>query len=361
MTDISILVEETLQIEPYQQSEGERSKRLSTVLNKMFQHHLSCREYKRIIDVLHGGVSKFDSIENAPFIPVRLFKKIKLTSIPDSQVVKTMTSSGTTGQELSKIYLDRATAQAQTRALTQIMRSIIGNTRVPMLVIDSRATVNDRLQFSARGAAIRGFSLYGKDVTYALDDDMQIDYEKVENFFDKYKEKNVLIFGFTFVIWEFFLKALEKTGKFIPFHNATVLHGGGWKKLASLNISQNTFALELKKSLGTVKVTNYYGMIEQTGSIFIECSNGYMHTSAYSDVIIRNPIDFSEVPDGNEGLIQLLSIIPMSYPGHSILSEDVGVIVNRDFCSCGRRGKHFLVRGRIKDAELRGCSDATIL
>ena len=92
-----------------------------------------------------------------------------------------------------------------------------------------------------------------------------------------------------------------------------------------------------------------------------ECSNGYMHTSAYSDVIIRNPIDFSEVPDGNEGLIQLLSIIPMSYPGHSILSEDVGVIVNRDFCSCGRRGKHFLVHGRIKDAELRGCSDATIL
>jgi phenylacetate-coenzyme A ligase PaaK-like adenylate-forming protein len=344
MTDISILVEETLQIEPYQQSESERSKRLSTVLNKMFQHHLSCQEYKRIIDVLHGGVSKFDSIENAPFIPVRLFKKIKLTSIPDSQVVKTMTSSGTTGQELSKIYLDRATAQAQTRALTQIMRSIIGNTRVPMLVIDSRAAVNDRLQFSARGAAIRGFSLYGKDITYALDDDMQIDYEKVENFFNKYKETKVLIFGFTFVIWEFFLKALETTGKAFPFHNATVLHGGGWKKLASLNISQNTFASELKKSLDTLKVINYYGMIEQTGSIFI-----------------RNPIDFSEVPDGNEGLIQLLSIIPMSYPGHSILSEDVGVIVNRDFCSCGRRGKHFLVRGRIKDAELRGCSDTTIL
>lgn len=361
MTDINILVDKALQIAPYELSENERTDHLSIVLKTLFQHHLICQEYKKIIDLLYSGVSNFDSIEDAPFIPVRLFKKIKLISIPDAQVVKTMTSSGTTGQEVSKIYLDRMTAQAQTRALTQIMRLITGNTRVPMLVIDSRAAVNDRLQFSARGAAVRGFSLYGKDITYALDDEMQINHETLEIFFNKYRETRVLVFGFTFVIWEYFLKALALTGQEYIFHNATVLHGGGWKKLSSLNISQNTFNSELKNSLGTADVINYYGMIEQTGSIFIECSNGYMHTSAYSDVIIRNPMDFSEAADGEEGLIQLLSIIPMSYPGHSILSEDIGVIVNRDFCSCGRRGKHFLVKGRVKDAELRGCSDTTTL
>ena len=28
-----------------------------------------------------------------------------------------------------------------------------------------------------------------------------------------------------------------------------------------------------------------------------------------------------------------------------------------DDCKCGRKGKYFLVHGRIKKAELRGCSD----
>ena len=47
-------------------------------------------------------------------------------------------------------------------------------------------------------------------------------------------------------------------------------------------------------SLGSVllmilsnKIINYYGMVEQTGSIFFECDKGYFHTSIYSDIIIR--------------------------------------------------------------------------
>ena len=58
-----------------------------------------------------------------------------------------------------------------------------------------------------------------------------------------------------------------------------------------------------------------------------------------------------------EGLIQVLSLLPRSYPGHSLLTEDLGTIHGEDDCPCGRSGKRFSVSGRLKDVEIRGCSD----
>ncbi len=67
--------------------------------------------------------------------------------------------------------------------------------------------------------------------------------------------------------------------------------------------------------------------------------------------------DFS-VCDFNEvGLIQLISVLPLSYPGHNILSDDMGEIIGVDNCPCGKLGKYFVVHGRASNADLRGCSD----
>ena len=82
-----------------------------------------------------------------------------------------------------------------------------------------------------------------------------------------------------------------------------------------------------------------------------------MHASIFSDVIIRNPRDFSIAKTGEKGLIQVCSLLPESYPGHSLLTEDEGIVLGEDDCPCGRKGKYFKVLGRIKNAEIRGCSD----
>jgi hypothetical protein len=89
----------------------------------------------------------------------------------------------------------------------------------------------------------------------------------------------------------------------------------------------------------------------------MECEVGHLHSSIYSEILIRDPIDFSVRSIAETGLIQLLSVIPHSYPGHSILSEDLGELTGIDNCLCGRKGKTFKVLGRIKNAEVRGCSD----
>ena len=82
-----------------------------------------------------------------------------------------------------------------------------------------------------------------------------------------------------------------------------------------------------------------------------------MHASIYSDVIIRNPESFKPLAIGEKGIMQVVSVLPRSYPGHSLLTEDEGVIIGEDDCPCGRKGKYIEIIGRLKNAELRGCSD----
>tara|TARA_A100001015_G_scaffold287890_1_gene358144 strand:+ start:1250 stop:1456 length:207 start_codon:yes stop_codon:yes gene_type:complete len=61
--------------------------------------------------------------------------------------------------------------------------------------------------------------------------------------------------------------------------------------------------------------------------------------------------------DKKTGLVQLLSILPTSYPGHSILTQDLGAVFGEDNCKCNLKGKYFKILGRAKKAEIRGCGN----
>ncbi len=327
------------------------------LMNKLVNHHYKkCGEYKRMLDILEYDLSIEHGLEDIPFIPARLFKLHRLSSINDSDIVKTIVSSGTTGQSPSTIVLDRENSLNQIRVLTKIISSITGNKRIPMLVIDSPAVLKDRDMFSARGAGILGFSMLATKVEYALNNDMELNIDRVKKFSERYQNEPTLVFGFTYMIWEYFYKTLFDHANPINLENAIMLHGGGWKKLIDQSVDNNTFKNEIKKVSSISSIYNYYGMVEQSGSIFVECEEGYLHTSIYSDVIMRRK-NFTICDKNETGIIQVISLLPTSYPGHSILTEDSGVIIGEDDCSCGRNGKYFFVTGRIKSSEVRGCSD----
>ena len=52
-----------------------------------------------------------------------------------------------------------------------------------MLIVDSEAVISNRNIFSARAAGIRGFSMFGKDIHFALTDDLEFNAGQVEKFF----------------------------------------------------------------------------------------------------------------------------------------------------------------------------------
>ena len=92
----------------------------------------------------------------------------------------------------------------------------------------------------------------------------------------------------------------------------------------------------------------------------MECEQGHLHASVYSDVMIRHPWALSQVTFGGKGIVELVSLLPRSYPGHALLTEDEGVVLGEDDCPCGRLGKYFKIFGRLKNAEIRGCSDTYV-
>ena len=253
--------------------------------------------------------------------------------------------------------MDKENARNQIIVLKKITETILGNQRLPMLIIDRDPKIFDRSVFNAQLTSIYGFSIFGKHYCYLLDDEGNIDYKKLNEFLNKYSHDNFFIFGFTSLVFENLIQKLSTKLICSNFQNGILLHGGGWKKLEKLKINNDSFRKKLFSKIELKKINNYYGLVEQTGSIFIESNKcEYFHTSVYSDVLIRNN-NFEIAQKGKKGLIQLFSLLPTSYPGHNILTEDIGEIVGEDNCMCGKQGKYFRIHGRAKEAEIRGCSD----
>ena len=99
---------------------------------------------------------------------------------------------------------------------------------------------------------------------------------------------------------------------------------------------------------------NFYGMAEQIGTVFVECERGFLHAPNAADIIVRDPATWEVVADGEVGVAQTFSALPESYPGHSVLTEDLARVEAVDDCPCGRRGKTVSFMGRVPEAELRG-------
>lgn len=344
---------------PFEWNQTLKEKNLLKELVQLTNHHKNhCNEYSKILDANRFDHKKLKNIEDVPFMPVRLFKYYDLKSIRKENIVKTLTSSGTTSQVVSKIYLDKETAKFQTKALVNIMSSFIGKKRLPMLIIDTRDVLKNRESFSARGAGIMGMMNFGRDHKYLLDEKMKIDFDVVDSFLEKYKGQEILLFGFTFMVWEYLFEEMRKKKKSYDFSKAILIHSGGWKKLIDRAVDNETF----KESIGNLckikKIHNFYGMVEQVGSVYVECENGFLHAPSFSDIILRNPKNWQPISNFNEkGVIETISVLPKSYPGHAILTEDEGVILGEDNCKCGRKGKYFKIIGRLPKAEMRGCSD----
>jgi len=349
--------EEILQLDVFQTPQEVKEAVFLPYLSQLtLYHRQQSPVYGAILEAFNNK-KIYKTISDIPFLPVSLFKELDLKSVPESEVFKTMTSSGTTGQAVSKIYLDKTTASNQQRTLVKIVSSFLGSSRVPMIIVDSPSVLKDRLMFSARGAGILGFSMFGFKIFYALKDDMSLDLDGLQSFVEQYQNQRILVFGFTFMIWQHLIKELEKLRITINIPQGIVFHGGGWKKLHEERVSNYQFKSRAQQQLGVQEVHDYYGMVEQTGTIYIECEHGHLHCSAYSDVIIRDYETFSELSLKQTGIIQVLSLLPESYPGHSLLTEDLGTVWGVDDCPCGRTGKHFTIEGRLQHAEIRGCSD----
>lgn len=323
----------------------------------------NCPPYQRFLQRLGLFPDDWRTISDVPAVPVSMFKQFLLAAVPPEKIVRQLYSSSTTGSDPSRIVIDKKTAFRQTRALASILKEHLGSQRRPYLVLDVQesAAVGDTL--TARGAAIRGVGNFASETVYGMnkqpDGDLLTDWPRIDDFFRRHSQEPVLLFGFTFMVWSRFVEQAEIKDIKFQSPQTHLLHSGGWKKLAAQAVSKKEFTDRTSRVLGCDhrSILDFYGMVEQVGTVFVDCEAGNKHAPAFADVIIRRPNTLQPVVIGETGIIEVVSVLPTSYPGHALITEDQGVLVGVDDCSCGRKGSYFRFTKRIEQAEARGCGD----
>lgn len=306
-------------------------------------------------------LSQAESIADLPYLPVSMFKReVPLSLVPPDRVLRTLMSSATTGQSPSRITLDRPTAQRMNRGAVAILRDYIGSERRPYLVVDSASTNASAADLGARAAAIRALSSFATSITYALQGDaLSVDQETISAFSQNNSDTPVIIYGFTSILWANLVRPLQMSGRRLNLREAVVLHSGGWKKLQAEAVGKEEFNVALAEVLGCQqdRIIDYYGMVENLGIVYPDCSAGNKHAPAFGSVIVRDPLTLQPLSAGATGLVQVGSVLPTSFPGHLLLTDDLATVVVDDGCACGRPGIAFRFMGRVPKAEIRGCGN----
>ena len=358
-------IEKLLTIPPYSVSPEERQRVLLEMLKDELtyacERNAGIRNYVR-----HWPVDPrlAQTIADLPYLPVGLFKaQPPLCLVGASDIKKTLTSSATTGQVPSRIALDSSTARRMTKGVIAIAQDFIGSTRRPYLVVDAPGSAGGGHELGARGAAIQGLQSFATEVTYCLGLDEKgeliLETDRLLQFAKDWRRSIVLVYGFTYILWKHLVRPLMAKRISLDMPNVHILHSGGWKRLQDEAVEKKEFNEGLAKVFGCAadRVIDFYGLVENVGVIYPDCPEGNKHVPAYGDVITRDPLTLEPITEGEEGILQVCSVLPTSFPGHLLLTEDLAEIVAYDGCRCGRRGTCFRFVGRVPKAELRGCGN----
>ena len=117
-----------------------------------------------------------------------------------------------------------------------------------MLIVDTPMSSATATDFSARAAGIKGMMTFGRDHLFVLDDEMQLRRTELDAWLARHADEDLLVFGFTFMVWHDFLVPLRDAG--LDLSRATLIHSGGWKKLVDEAVSKDEFKASLKAGPG---------------------------------------------------------------------------------------------------------------
>ncbi len=361
-----IKINSLLKHKPFELDEVKKKKLFSEALYESFNHHLSNNDlFKKFCESKNFKLkNNIKNIEDYPYLPVKIFKNKKLVSVPNKDLKITLSSSATTGVP-SQVGLDSVTTKRQAIVAANVISDYLGKNRRPFVILDENPAVSNSKDISARAAATMGFLMFSSNPEYFLknvEKQLYLDIEKFNKSIGEFEnlKKEICIFGFTFVLYKNVLKPLKEKGiKFKLPPNSKIAHIGGWKKLENEKVTKEKFLEDAIEIFGVEKknIFDFYGFTEQMGLLYVSSGELAKITPIYSEIIIRDFQTLKPVKDGEKGLIQILTPIPHSYPGISILTEDVGRIVGRGKDKTGRFGTHFEIIGRANQAETRGCGD----
>jgi hypothetical protein len=324
-------------------------------MEQLTLHHLAgCKSYHHIWKAWQAG----GGVADLPYLHVGLFKRL-LFRTDGLAHERTLHSSATSGSQPSQIMLDKLSSQLQSRSALAILKDFVGEGKRPLLILDDGKSLRQRGSVSARMAAALSLSPLATSMHFLLADSSRPETMKWDDLRTVLATSGeFLVYGFTFMMWLAWGEAgmPEDIRSQLRSKRIHFVHSGGWKKMELLRMSREDFDARLTRELQPgSRVIDYYGLVEQVGVIYPLCEYGFRHVPVWADILVRDPYTLEALENGT-GQIQLLNTLAHGAPYQSVLSEDLGRIID-GACPCGRSGKRFELLGRMPEAETRGCAN----
>tara|TARA_B110000444_G_scaffold90697_1_gene85728 strand:- start:70490 stop:71608 length:1119 start_codon:yes stop_codon:yes gene_type:complete len=364
MTDIKNKIDELLSCDPFNIDCHEKENKLLNILKEQIKHHIkNCTKYKKwYISNNFVSPENIEQLSDIPFLTSSIFKLSELKSYANSKKIQ---SSGTTSSNKSTIFIDKQTSLNQTKSLSKILSSLLEGKKRHFFIIDLEPQKNNFNQtMSARQAGMAGYLMGAKTKTYLLklneNNNIVIDDKNLTKLIAESKKESVLIIGYTYMLYEHIIDNSKIDKSKFNFKDTTkLIHFGGWKKLNEKLVSKKILLDKIEKyfKIKRKNIYDIYGFTEQLGTIYPSSGDGGCKVSSYSHVIVRDTRTLEVLEDGKTGFLQFISPLPLSYPGFSILNDDLGQITSRTINKDNNEIVEFSVNPRLDNAEARGCGD----
>lgn len=308
-----------------------------------------------------NDLASWEDVKKIPFLFVNVFKEYQLLSVPEEEIVLSLTSSGTTSNKRSQNYWDQTSLDRLNESVL-----LIGNQLGLLKVAPTNYLLFGYNPHEAKdvGTAwsdenIQRLTGGAKEIYYVLqqgeDGEFSFNLEGTINALRRFAEEGlpVRFIGFP-AFMHFLAQAWEEKGlPPLELHpDSLAITGGGWKSHRGEEIPFGQFCTELEKNFGIRRVSDIYGLVEH-GIPYFTCEHGRFHVPSCCRIFIRRPGTLECLPEGEAGLMQILSPYMHSVPTISILTSDYAVV---ERCTCGLSSPTFRILGRGGVVKHKGCA-----
>ena len=297
-----------------------------------YQYHHN-KVYRAFCDYLNKSDKNVSKVGDIPFLPIAFFKsKTVLTGTAKAQL--TFTSSGTTGQHLSKHYLVDPGLYEQSFLNTfELFYGPVTDYCILALLPSYLEREGSSLIYMMKSLITRSWH---PNSGFYLDDFSGL--TKLLKSLDS-KAGKVLLVGVTYAL----LDLISETT--FSLKNTVVMETGGMKGRRKEMIREELHTT-LKSGFGLETIHSEYGMTELLSQAYSKGS-GIFKTPPWMKVFCRDTEDpFAYQPPGKTGGINIIDLANV----HScsfIATQDLGRVYNNGT---------FEVIGRFDHADIRGCN-----
>lgn len=293
-----------------------------------------------------------DDVKRIPLIPTGMFKNNKLLSVPEPDIVKTCTSSGTNGGR-SMVYRDKQTLQAVYDNIDCMTDDLLSKefSEYEMYCLGPVKEEAKDLWFAYIMGLIEGIPklqrFFVKDQKFQLQELIKQLKE------DEVTQKKIMIIGPP-MFFQYLTDALgENTISLNP--DCITMTMGGWKKFQGEAISREELDAKIVKALGIRKenTRDGYSSVEINTALY-ECSNKRKHVPEWLYVEAVDPDTLEPVPYGEEGVLVFIDTTAKSFPC-LVISEDFGIVYQGSDC-CGMNTDYIKITRRVASVESKGCA-----